>query len=63
MATTIEVVQRYAAAEVKTAPVGSTSVMRHGRRPFQARPMFWRMNDIPIAVISGASRGAFRSGL
>ena len=25
--------------------------------------MFWRMNDAPIAVISGASRGALRSGL
>ena len=24
---------------------------------------FWRMNDMPMAVISGASRGALRSGL
>ena len=24
--------------------------------------MFWRMNDTPIAVISGARRGAWRSG-
>ena len=23
---------------------------------------FWRMNETPIAVISGASRGALRSG-
>ena len=25
--------------------------------------MFWTMNDMPTAVISGASRGACRSGL
>ncbi len=25
--------------------------------------MFWRMKDTPTAVISGASRGALRSGL
>ena len=25
--------------------------------------MFWTMNDMPIAVISGARRGAWRSGL
>ena len=37
--------------------VESTEV---GRAPFQTRPMFWRMNDMPIAVISGASRGALR---
>ena len=26
-------------------------------------PTFWRMNDIPIAVINGASFGALRNGL
>ena len=31
--------------------------------PYTARPMFWRMNETPTAVINGASRGARRSGL
>jgi hypothetical protein len=31
--------------------------------PFQTMATFWRMNDMPMAVISGASRGALRSGL
>ena len=30
--------------------------------PSQIWTTFWRMNETPIAVISGASRGAFRSG-
>ena len=30
--------------------------------PYQSEPTFWRMNDIPIAVISGASLGAPRNG-
>ena len=33
-----------------------------GAGPSRFKPTFWRMNDIPIAVISGASRGACRSG-
>ena len=30
--------------------------------PRQSRPTFWRMNEKPTAVISGASFGALRSG-
>ena len=30
--------------------------------PTRTSATFWRMNDTPIAVISGASRGALRSG-
>ena len=30
--------------------------------PFQSSPTFWRMKDMPTAVISGASFGAPRSG-
>ena len=30
--------------------------------PIQRMPTFWRMNDIPTAVISGASFGADLSG-
>ena len=30
--------------------------------PCHSRPTFWRMNDKPTAVISGASFGAVRSG-
>ena len=30
--------------------------------PARVRATFCRMNDTPIAVISGASRGAWRSG-
>ena len=30
--------------------------------PQMAAPMFWSRNDMPMAVISGASLGAFRSG-
>ena len=53
---------RRRSADVKIARAGGQSgastVVR--RRP-EASPTFWRMNDIPIAVISGASRGALRS--
>ena len=45
---------------VNTVPVGRMSGTEVGRAPFQISPMFWRMNDIPIAVIRGASRGALR---
>ena len=31
--------------------------------PRHSRPTFWRMNDMPMAVMSGASFGALRSGL
>ena len=31
--------------------------------PFHSRPTFCRMNDMPTAVISGASFGALRNGL
>ena len=44
-------------------PCGSTSGIGTGPGPFHARPMPWRMNENPIAVISGASRGWLRSGL
>ena len=30
--------------------------------PIHSRPTFWRMNEKPTAVISGASFGASRSG-
>ena len=30
--------------------------------PSHSRPTFWRMNENPTAVISGASLGALRSG-
>ena len=30
--------------------------------PASVRATFWRMNDTPMAVISGARRGALRSG-
>ncbi len=30
--------------------------------PIQRMPTFWRMNDMPTAVISGASFGAVRNG-
>ena len=30
--------------------------------PYQSRPTFWRMNENPTAVISGASLGAPRNG-
>ncbi len=33
-----------------------------GDGPYQIWTRFWRMNDTPMAVISGASRGAFRNG-
>ena len=32
------------------------------RQPAIISAMFWRMNDTPMAVIRGASRGACRSG-
>ena len=31
-------------------------------KPQIAAPTFWSRNDMPMAVISGASLGAFRSG-
>ena len=31
--------------------------------PYRSITMFWRMNETPMAVIRGARRGAFRSGL
>ena len=31
--------------------------------PFQMRPMFCRINDMPMAVMSTASRGELRKGL
>ena len=39
------------------------SVMPSCEPPRQSRPTFWRMNEKPTAVISGASFGALRSGL
>ena len=39
-----------------------SSRIETGAGPFQTRPTVWRMNETPIAVISGASRGALRSG-
>ena len=33
-----------------------------GDAPQMIWTMFWRMNETPMAVIRGASRGAFRSG-
>ena len=43
-------------------PDGSTCRTPTCPGPFQSRPMFCRMNDTPMAVISGASFGASRSG-
>ena len=44
-------------------PRGSSPFSRFtGAEPFHTRPTFWRMNETPIAVISGASRGAWRRG-
>ena len=42
-------------------PAGSTELRDLGADPFQRMPMFWKMNDTPTAVISGASFGAVRS--
>ena len=36
--------------------------MLTGAGPYATSPMFWRMNETPMAVISGASRGAPRRG-
>ena len=48
---------------VKIFPCGRmSSRIETGAGPFQRRPTFWRMNETPIAVISGARRGAERSG-
>ena len=41
-------------------PIRSGAASGVGR---QSRPTFWRMKLMPIAVISGASFGALRSGL
>ena len=35
---------------------------RRSPEPARTSATFWRMNDTPMAVISGARRGAFRSG-
>ena len=35
---------------------------RRSPEPARTSATFWRMNETPIAVISGARRGAFRSG-
>ncbi len=43
-------------------PGRMSSRIETGAGPFQASPTFWRMNETPIAVISGASLGAPRSG-
>src|SRR5262249_30833433 len=49
---------------VNTAPVGSVSGgSETGRGPFQTKAMFSMMNETPIAVIRGTSRGAPRNGL
>ena len=42
---------------------GGCSGSARGPAPFHASPMSWRMNEKPIAVISGARRGWLRSGL
>ena len=48
---------------VKMWPRGRMlSRIETGAGPFQRRPTFWRMNETPIAVISGANLGAPRSG-
>jgi hypothetical protein len=47
----------------KTLPRGKMSGTGCGLAFFQMRPMFWRRNEKPIAVISGASRGWLRRGL
>ena len=44
-----------------TSGFGMTSGNGIGEGPVQYCITFSRMNDIPIAVISGASRGALRS--
>jgi hypothetical protein len=47
-------------AIVNTSPRGRMESTDVGRAPFQTSATFWRMKDIPIAVIKGASRGAWR---
>ena len=42
---------------------GSSSGNERSEGPSQNSPMFMKMNDTPIAETSGASFGAFRSGL
>jgi hypothetical protein len=41
---------------------GRRSGKRRGVGPCQKRPMLTKMNDTPMAEMSGASRGARRSG-
>ena len=41
---------------------GMTCGTLTGDGPYMIWMMFWRMNDTPMAVRSGARRGAFRSG-
>ena len=41
---------------------GITCGVLIGDGPYRIWMKFWRMNETPIAVISGASRGALRSG-
>src|ERR671935_260096 len=45
-----------------TTPVGRMLGRETGAGPSRLSPTSCRMNDIPIAVISGASRGALRKG-
>ena len=42
---------------------GSSSGNERSEDPIQNSPIFMKMNDTPIAETSGASFGAFRSGL
>ena len=63
MITTISLFHVYVTPPIeKTCPLGSTFGMVTYSGPFHASATSWRMNDIPIAVISGASRGALRNG-
>ena len=41
---------------------GKTCGAERSPEPARIRATFCRMNDTPMAVIRGASRGAFRSG-
>src|SRR6266545_4861112 len=58
---TIKLDQRYLLPPIsKTTPVGRMLGTDTGAGPSRLSPTSWRMNDIPIAVISGARRGAVR---
>ena len=63
MMTTMSFSQVYVTpAMEKTFPVGSTFGTAVYPGPFQPIATSSRMNETPIAVISGASRGAERRG-